>query len=63
MNYTIMDKIPTEVVDGVMHYLVVIFCDTDAKIPEPDPTWDAGSMCIIGVGHGVKFLTSEGAWV
>lgn len=62
MNYTIMEKIPTGVVNGVMHYRVTIVCDTASDVPQPDTTWAMGSIAQICEPHGYKILNSEGVW-
>ena len=61
MNYTIMEKIPTGVVNGVMHYRVTIVCDTASDVPQPDTTWAMGSIAQICEPHGYKILNSEGS--
>ena len=62
MNYRIIEKKPTQVVEGVMRYIVTLVCDTAEDIPEPDPTWAMGSMAQICEPHGYKILNSEGVW-
>ena len=62
MNYEIMERTPTGVVSGVMHYRVTIVCDTASDVPQPDPTWAMGSTVQICEPHGYKILNSEGVW-
>ena len=62
MNYSIIDKKPTHVVEGVMRYIVTLVCDTEEDIPEPNEAWDAGSIAQICEPHGYKILNSEGVW-
>lgn len=63
MNYTIMEKVPTEVVEGVMHYRVTLFCDTESDIPDALDVWAAGSFALIGAKHSFKMLNTQGEWV
>ena len=62
MNYSIIEKKVTQVVEGVKHYIVTLVCDTAEDIPEPDATWDTGSIAQICDPHGYKILNSEGVW-
>lgn len=62
MNYRITEKRLSRHVDGVAHAIVTLVCDTAEDIPEPDPTWDAGSIAQICTPHGYKILNSEGEW-
>lgn len=62
MNYSIIEKKTTQVVEGVKHCIVTLVCDTAEDIPEPDATWDMGSIAQICDPHGYKILNSEGVW-
>lgn len=63
MNYTIMEHVPTDNIEGVMHYRVTLCCDTVDDIPEVNATWDAGSLALIVATHGYKMLNTQGEWV
>ncbi|MBP0974084.1 MAG: hypothetical protein J5851_09295 [Oscillospiraceae bacterium] len=62
MNYSIIEKRPTQITEGVMHYIVTLCCDTAADVPEPEDNWDAGSIAQICDPHGYCILNSEGVW-
>lgn len=61
--YTELDKEYTKHVEGVGMYRVTIQVDTAADLPEPDASWEVGSICIIANTHAFKMLNSEKEWV
>ena len=42
---------------------VVILCDTSAEIPEPESSWDVGSICRVANEHKTFVLNNEREWV
>lgn len=63
MSYSILRIRPTEVVDGVMHYIVEIACDAAEDLPEDTAVWDVGSIAWVVSESAFYGLTSEGEWV
>lgn len=63
MTYTEIDHEVTERENGVSICRVTIQVDTAADIPEAEPHWAVGSMCIIADTHTYKRLNSEREWV
>lgn len=61
-NWSISKQDITRVVDGTTYYRVVIECDTVDDLPEPDPTWDAGSIACIADPHSYRKLNHQGEW-
>lgn len=42
---------------------IMIQVDTAGDVPDPDESWDTGSICMIAETHAYKVLNSEREWV
>ena len=49
--------------NGKVMQRVVILVDTADDLPEPDASWDAGSICMIAEDHSFKVLNNDREWV
>lgn len=61
--YTVMDRTVSRRVGETTLSIVQIIADTAEDVPEPDESWDAGSMCMIAEDHSFKILNNEREWV
>ena len=52
--YKIIDSEFVTFESNVNWIRVVILCDTSADIPEPESSWDVGSMCWQESGHNER---------
>lgn len=60
--YKIIDSEFVTFESNVNWIRVVILCDTSADIPEPESSWDVGSMCWVANEHKVLILNNAGEW-
>lgn len=60
--YKIIDTEFIEVRNKTSMIRVVILCDTSAEIPEPESSWDIGSICWVANEHKVLVLNNAGEW-
>ena len=61
--YKIIDTEFIEVRNKTSMIRVVILCDTSADIPEPESSWDTGSICRIANEKKTLVLNSAREWV
>lgn len=61
--YKIIDTEFIEIRNKTSMIRVVILCDTSADIPEPESSWDTGSICRVANEHKTLVLNNEREWV
>ena len=61
--YKIIDTEFIEVRNKTSMIRVVILCDTSADIPEPESSWDTGSICRIANEKKTLVLNNAREWV
>ena len=61
--YKIIDSEFIEILNKTSMIRVVILCDTSADIPEPESSWDTGSICRIANEKKTLILNNKREWV
>lgn len=61
--YKIIDTEFIEVRNKTSMIRVVILCDTSADIPEPESSWDTGSICRIANEKKTLVLNNAREWI
>lgn len=61
--YKIIDSEFIEIRNKTSMIRVVILCDTSADIPEPESSWDTGSICRVANEKKTLVLNNKRGWV
>lgn len=61
--YKIIDSEFTEIHNKTSMIRVVILCDTSADVPEPESSWDIGSICRAANEKKTLILNNKREWV
>ena len=61
--YKIIDTEFIEVRNNTSMIRVAILCDTSADIPEPESSWDVGSICRVANEKKTLVLNNKREWV
>ena len=61
--YKIIDSEFIEIRNKTSMIRVAILCDTSADIPEPESSWDTGSICRIANEKKTLVLNNAREWV
>lgn len=61
--YKIIDSEFTEIHNKTSMIRTTILCDTSADVPEPESSWDIGSICRVANEKKTLVLNNKREWV